>query len=157
MAGSLAALLPCEGVVSLTYFETTGWRGLMETDPGSPPSAKFDSSQNEIFPLYYVLDFVAGASSVLRLSNPLLDGVSALGLRDRDASTRYLLANLESVPKRIRCRTAAKAIELRILAETNLDTLRKGILPETEHLSPSGESLDFDFPGMSIALIWLKS
>jgi hypothetical protein len=156
MAGSLAALLPCQGVVSLTYFETTGWRGLMETDQGSPLSAKFDSSPNEIFPLYYVLEFVAGASSVLRLSNSLLDGVSALGLRDRDASTRYLLANLETVPKRIRCQAAGKGIELRILSETNLDTLRKGILPEAKHLSLSGEALDFDFPGMSLALIWLK-
>ena len=156
LAGSLAALLPCEGVISLTYFETTGWRGLMETDLGSPLSAKFDSSPNEVFPLYYVLEFVAGANSALRSSNPSLDGVSALGLRDRDASIRYLLANLETVPKRIRCRTFAKAIELRILSEINLDTFRKGVLTEAEHLSLSEEAFDFDFPGMSLAMIWLK-
>jgi D-apionolactonase len=156
MAGSLAALLPCDGVVSLTYFETTGWRGLMETDLGSPLSAKFDSSPNEIFPLYYVLEFVASASSVQRLSNSLLEGVSALGLRNRDASTRYLLANLEAIPKRIRCRAAAKTIELSLLSETNLDSLRKGILPEAERLSPSEQALEFDFPGMSLALIWVK-
>jgi D-apionolactonase len=156
MAGSLAALLPCEGVVSLTYFETTGWRGLMETDLGSPLSAKFDSSPEEIFPLYYVLEFVARASSVLRLSDRPLDGVSVLGLGDRDGATRYLLANLENVPKRIHCRMAAKAVELRILSETNLDGLRRGILPEAEHLSLSGEGLDFDFPGMSVAQIWIK-
>jgi D-apionolactonase len=156
MAGSLAALLPCEGVVSLTYFETTGWRGLMETDLGSPLSAKFDSSPDEIFPLHYVLEFVAGASSVLRLGNALLDCVSVLGLRDPDASTRYLLANLEAISKRIRCRVATSAIELRILSETNLDAVRKGTLPEAKHLSLSGDALDFDFPGMSLALIRLK-
>jgi hypothetical protein len=156
MAGSLAALLPCEGVVSLTYFETTGWRGLMETAQGSPLSAQFDSAPNEIFPLYYVLEFVAGASSVLRTGNPLLDGVSVLGLRDRDASTRYLLANLEAGSKRIRCRSTAQAIELSVLSETNLETLRKGNLPEAKLLSPSGQALDFDFPGMSLALIRLE-
>jgi hypothetical protein len=156
MAGSLAALLSSEGVVSLTYFETTGWRGLMETDLGSPLPAKFDSSPDELFPLYYVLEFVAGASSVLRLDNALSDGVSVLGLRDRDGSTRYLLANLESISKRIRCRVATNAIELLILSETNLDALRKGTLPEAEHLSLSGNALDFDFPGMSLALIRLK-
>jgi D-apionolactonase len=156
MAGSLAALLPCEGVVSLTYFETTGWRGLMETDLGSPLPAEFDSSPMEIFPLYYVLEFVSGASSVLRLSNPPLDSVSVLGLRNRAGSTRYLLANLEPVPRRIRCRSAAKAIELMILSETNLDGLRRGILPDGKHHSPSGEGLDLDLPGMSVALIWLK-
>ena len=156
MAGSLAALLPCEGVVSLTYFETTGWRGLMETDLGSPLSAKFGSSPDEIFALYYVLEFVAGASSVLRLDNALSDCVSVLGLRDQDASTRYLLGNLEAVSKRIRCRAAAKAIELRILSETNLDALRKGTLLEAKHLSLSEGALDFDFPGKSLALISLK-
>jgi hypothetical protein len=155
MAGSLAALLPCEGVVSLTYFETTGWRGIMETDLGSLLPAKFGSSPKEIFPLYHVLEFVSGASSVLRLNDPPLDSVSALGLRDRGA-TRYLLANLEPVPKRIRCRSAAQAIELKILSETNIDGLRRGILPESEHLSPTGEGLDLDLPGMSVALIWLK-
>jgi D-apionolactonase len=156
LAGSLAALLPCEGVVSLTYFETTGWRGLMETDLGSPLPAKFDSSPEEIFPLCYVLEFVAGASSVLRMSDRPLDGVSVLGLRGRDGATRYLLANLEPAPKRIRCRSAAKEIELKILCETNLDALRKGILPESEHLSSSRESLDLDLPGMSVALIWVE-
>ena len=72
MAGSLAALLPCEGVVSLTYFETTGWRGLMETDLESPLSAKFDSSPKEIFP-HDVMEFVSGAGSVLRLNNSPLE------------------------------------------------------------------------------------
>jgi hypothetical protein len=128
----------------------------METDLGSPLPAEFDSSPHEIFPLYYVLEFVAGARSVLRLSNPLLDGVSMLGLRDRDASTRHLLANLEADPKRIRCRGPAQAIELHILSETNLETLRKGILPEAKPLSLSGDGLDFDFPGMSLALIRLR-
>jgi D-apionolactonase len=156
MGGSLAALLSCEGVVSLTYFETTGWRGLMETDLGSPLPAKFDSSPEEIFPLYYVLEFVAGASSVLRLDNALSDCVSVLGLRDRDGSTRYLLANLEAFSKRIRCRVATNAVELRILSETNLDALRKGTLPEAKRLSLSENALDFDFPGMSLALIRLK-
>ena len=156
MAGSLAALLSSEGVVSLTYFETTGWRGLMETHLGSPLPAKFDSSPDEIFPLYYVLEFVAGASFVLRLGNALSDCVSVLGLRDRDGSTRYLLANLEAISKRIRCRVATNAIELRILSETNLDALRKGTLPEAKHPSVSGDALDFDFPGMSLALIRLK-
>jgi hypothetical protein len=79
-----------------------------------------------------------------------------LGLRDRDGATRYLLANLEDVPKRVRCRSDAKAIELKIISETNLDALRKGILPEAKHLSPCGETLEFEFPGMSIAMIWLK-
>jgi hypothetical protein len=90
------------------------------------------------------------------LSNPPLEGVSALGLRDRDGSTRYLLANLEPVPRRIRCGSAAKDIDLRILSETNIDALRRGVLPESEHLSPSGEAFDLDFPGMSVALIWLR-
>ena len=155
-AGSLAALLPCEGIVSLTYFETTGWRGLMETNRGSPLPAKFDSSPDEVFPLYHVLEFVAGATSVLRLGHGAPHFISALGIRDGHGSTRYLLANLETISKRIRCRAVSNIVEFCILSEANIDPLRKGILPEAKRLTLSEGALDFDFPGMSIAMIRLS-
>ena len=56
--GSLKAL--CEsGVHSITYYETTGWRGVMETASGSPLPNKFPSVPGEIFPLYYVFRDIA--------------------------------------------------------------------------------------------------
>ena len=152
-AGSLAALLSCQGVASLTYFETTGWRGLMETERGSPLRAKFGSSADEIFPLYHVFEFIAGTTSVLRLGTALQDGFSALALCDRNGSKRYLLANLEADSKRVRCRLPADAAELRLLGQTNVDALRRGTLPKAEHYSLVQGGLDFNFPGTSLALI----
>jgi D-apionolactonase len=155
-AGSLAALVPRDGLVSLTYFETTGWRGLMESERGSPLPAKFGSSANEIFPLYHVFEFIAGATSALRLRSAPPDGLSALALRDRNGSKRYLLANLEADPKRVRCRLPADTAELRILDHTNVDALRRGTLPRAEHHSLVEGALDFDFPGTSLALVQLN-
>src|SRR5262249_51786274 len=79
-AGSLATVLRCQGVASLTYFETTGWRGLMETSHGSPLPDRFESFPNETFPLYYVFEFLAGAKSILDLGPPP-DGLATLGVR----------------------------------------------------------------------------
>jgi hypothetical protein len=77
--GSLKAL--CEaGVHSVTYYETTGWRGLMETDAGSPLPDKFPSTPGEAFPLYYVLWDICERGAVLPItcSDPLR--VQALAL-----------------------------------------------------------------------------
>ena len=59
--GSLKAL--CEaGVHSVTYYETTGWRGLMETEIGSPLPNKFPSAPGEVFPVYHALKDISGES-----------------------------------------------------------------------------------------------
>ena len=42
-------------VRSITYYETTGWRGVMETESGSPLPALFPSLPGAVFPLYHVL------------------------------------------------------------------------------------------------------
>ena len=42
------------GVSSATYYETTGWRGVMETAQGSPLPELFPSLPGGVFPLYHV-------------------------------------------------------------------------------------------------------
>jgi hypothetical protein len=49
--GSLKYLAE-SGVESVTYFETSGWRGLMEREDGSPEP--FPSVPGSVFPLYHV-------------------------------------------------------------------------------------------------------
>jgi hypothetical protein len=49
--GSLARA----GAASLTYFETLGWRGLVEREAGSPQPQLFPSTPLQIFPLAHVL------------------------------------------------------------------------------------------------------
>src|SRR5262249_42243488 len=50
--GSVASLAPT-GVESLTYFETTGPRGLLECEERPLPA--FPSTAGELFPLFHVL------------------------------------------------------------------------------------------------------
>jgi hypothetical protein len=56
--GSLSALAAA-GVASLTYYETVGWRGVMERTTGSPIPAKFPSTPGMLFPLYHLFATLA--------------------------------------------------------------------------------------------------
>lgn len=92
--GSLQALAE-RGVEHLTYYETTGWRGLMETSGGSPLLEKFRSVPGSVFPLYHVLadagEFAGGEVVPVNSSAPL--EVVGVMLR-RGERKRFLAANL---------------------------------------------------------------
>ena len=63
------------GASSVTYYETTGWRGVMETTTGSPLPEKFRSLPGAVFPLYHVLadvgEFAGGEVLISKSSDPL--------------------------------------------------------------------------------------
>jgi hypothetical protein len=52
--GSFASL-SAAGAAVTTWYETTGWRGVMETEPGPPVPQKFPPLPGCVFPLYHVL------------------------------------------------------------------------------------------------------
>jgi D-apionolactonase len=91
--GSIAALA-CPGVDSITYFETTGWRGVTETDAGSLLPEKFPSSPGQVFPIFRIFAEVNGFSGVapLGVDKPL--EVAALALFKGQRLERVLAANL---------------------------------------------------------------
>ena len=69
------------GAAGITYFETTGWRGVMETDRGSPVPDKFRSIPGAVFPVYHVLadigEFAGGEVLAGRPSDALaVDGIA---------------------------------------------------------------------------------
>lgn len=116
----LAALAPT-GVESLTLFETTGWRGVMETEAGSPLPAAFPSLPGAVFPLYHVLadlgEFAGG--EVLRLTVEPSAGVAALAVRKR-GQTGLWLANLNPEPRQVRLLGVSGPVTVRRLDETNV-------------------------------------
>ena len=57
-AGSIKYLAE-SGAASLTYYETTGWQGLIERETGSPLPELFPSAPGMVFPLYHVFADVA--------------------------------------------------------------------------------------------------
>ncbi|HOX03958.1 MAG TPA: hypothetical protein P5555_16870 [Candidatus Paceibacterota bacterium] len=93
--GSLSALVR-EQVESLTYYETTGWRGVLESESGSPLPDQFPSAPGSVFPVYHVLAALAGCqrAAPLRASRP--DCAAALAASGAEGADRLLIANLTS-------------------------------------------------------------
>ena len=118
------------GASSVTYYETSGWRGVMETANGSPLPEKFRSLPGAVFPLYHVLadvgEFVGGEVLVSKSSDPLK--VEGISLR-KNGKTRTLLANLTPDLQRVRAQNLAATVRVRLLDETNAQAAMSS--PET--------------------------
>ncbi len=92
------------GAAAVTYFETTGWRGVMEREHGPPDPDRFASSPGAVFPLFHVLADAAewprsGRLLAARSSQPL--DVEAVAVRT-DAGAHVLVANLTAEARRCR-------------------------------------------------------
>lgn len=113
------------GVESLTYYETTGWRGVVETEAGSPLPEKFRSLPGTVFPLYHVLadfgDFADGRILPCRSCDPLRVEAMVLtreGLQEK--TTRMMLGNMTDEPQKVVVEVPAPRAELKMLDETNV-------------------------------------
>lgn len=115
--GMLAALTP-SGVESLTFFETSGWRGVLETGRGSFMPDRFPSSSGEVFPVWHVLAALNGFRSVAAgiVSDPRR--VASFTIADREGQTRTIVANL--TPESVEVRMESVLGTVRILDESNV-------------------------------------
>ncbi len=109
------------GTQSLTYYETTGWRGVMETEAGSPLPDRFPSLPGAVFPLYHVLadvgEFAGGQVLPLASNCPMV--VEGLALR-KAGRQRLLVANLSAETVQINIAgSGATGGNVRFLDETN--------------------------------------
>lgn len=104
-AWSVASIrsLASGGADSVTYYETTGWRGLMETAHGCPLPDKFRSFPGMLYPVYWVFAFLAGAREAMLLESsserPLL--VEGLAFK-KDDGVALLAANLQPCSQEVR-------------------------------------------------------
>jgi hypothetical protein len=92
MAISLKYLAEAGTIDEVTYFETTGWRGVMERIEGTPQPADFVSTPGQTFPVYDALAAVRGFTQVRHCTTNLPQQVDAL-LLERDGIQRLLLSN----------------------------------------------------------------
>ncbi len=84
-----------EGADAITYFETTGWRGVVQGD--KPPSlpAEFPANAGEAFPLYHAVADVCALRGAEILACTSGRPLAFAGLAARhDGGTTVLLANL---------------------------------------------------------------
>jgi hypothetical protein len=91
------------GASSVTYFETTGWRGLIEGEAGPAAPERFASWPGMVFPLYHVLAdasaWQGGEVIAIEATHPL--SVEALAVRGDDG-LHVLIASLTPAPARCR-------------------------------------------------------
>ena len=127
--GSLKYLCESEAH-SLTYYETTGWRGVMETQYGSPIPEKFYSFKESVFPLYHVFadvgEFADGEIIATSSSNPLK--INGLAI-NKEGQIRIILANLVSEVQQLTVKNLGSSVNIRHLNESNIEEAMKS--PET--------------------------
>ena len=100
--GSIAAL--CEADVrSLTYYETTGWRGVMEREAGSPLPEAFPSIPGQVFPMWFVFADIGSfrSGAVLPVASSASNRVVGMALRG-GTETALLCANLTPETQTVR-------------------------------------------------------
>jgi len=146
------------GVYSTTYYETSGWRGVMETEDGSQLPEQFQSIPGTVFPLYHVLadvgDFAGGEIMLSTSSNPLaLEGIAI----KKGGRRRIILANLSLSPLEVKVKDLAENVLVRHLNETNIQAAKKnpeGFRAELgQRLSTFNGDLTLDLDSYAIARI----
>jgi D-apionolactonase len=120
-AGSLKYV--CEaGAAAVTYYETTGWRGVLEREDGSSLPDRFHSRPGQVFPLYHPFADVAAwrGAEVLHVDseNPLV--AVALAVRV-DGAVRLLVANLTSDEQHVVVSPLQGALSLRRLGAASAE------------------------------------
>jgi D-apionolactonase len=83
------------GAASVTYYETTGWRGIKETDGGCPTPELFLSAPGCVFPAYHVFADIADLKMAELIACSSADPLRVQGLALRtNGSVHLLVANL---------------------------------------------------------------
>ena len=118
--GSLKYL--CEsGVDSVTYYETTGWRGVMEREAGSPLPEKFRSIPGAVFPVYHVFadigEFAGGQVLSARSTEP--DKVVTMSIF-KGGKRRVLAGNLTGEKLQVTLRDLAGRVRVTTLDESSV-------------------------------------
>ncbi len=146
--GSLKALASAD---SVTYFETTGWSGVMERESGSPLPQQFPSTAGGVYPMYHVFadvgEFAGGDVLNCVSSDPLR--FEGLALRKAGA-LRVLLANLTHEPQRVTIRGISRRFVQKTLDETS--ATQAVTAPEAFRATP-GSEVAVDEAGLQINLL----
>jgi D-apionolactonase len=148
--GSLSALTR-GGAAAVTYYETLGWRGLIETNSASPLPEKFLSQPGMVFPVYHVFADLAAAGPAqctpIETNRPL--AVTGLSL-DSGTGRIYVLANL--TPE-----TQFVTLESLIPGNASLRRLNDqsavAAMFDTTHFRSSSEPISIEGTTLSLTLL----
>jgi len=104
-AGTLAALAQTRAE-SLTFYETTGWSGVTESDSGSRNPSLFPSSPGECFPLFHLFAALRDFRVCMDISHT--GPLTSLTLASPSHRLRTIFVNLSDSPLSLRRSPAGK-------------------------------------------------
>jgi D-apionolactonase len=119
--GVISRLALSTHVHSATFFETTGWRGLMELESGSPLPTQFFSIPGGVFPLYHVFADMAEYNRVLPTQSTHPLQVEALTLVDAQNRRRVLVANLLAEEQEVKIKSGTCEARVRRMNAENAE------------------------------------
>jgi hypothetical protein len=110
--GSIKALAE-SGAAGITFYETAGWRGLMQGDNPPPVPDRFHARNGDVFPMWqvfkWVMDFRKGKIIPLSASHPLsVDGM----LMEAEEEKRIIIANFTLQPQKVHLPFTSRRITL---------------------------------------------
>jgi D-apionolactonase len=106
------------GAGSVTYYETTGWRGVVERTDGPELPERFASREGEAFPLYHPLADAIEWQGAEVLACESTDVLAVIGFAVRASDgTRLLVANLTPREREVVVAPLEGAVTLRRLNE----------------------------------------
>jgi hypothetical protein len=111
--------LAAAGAASVTYYETTGLRGLMAPEDGSPLPDQFFAPADSVYPVYHLFADMAGFPDLYtsQSSDPLKIEALALGSGNR---RRVLLANYTPDWQQVHLRGLSGPVMLYTLDASNM-------------------------------------
>jgi D-apionolactonase len=119
IVGSLKSMAE-SSVAHATYYETVGWRGVMETREGSPMPEQFRSIPGGVYPLYHIIADVAGCAGAPALAGCSSDPMRVDGLVfRRNNKVRILLANMTNDTQEVTVIHGGQSARFRVLDEEN--------------------------------------
>jgi hypothetical protein len=139
------------GAHSVTYYETTGWRGVMARADGPPLPDAFPAPPGAVYPVYHVLRWVgelAGGNVLSASSNDRLR-VDALAL-EQEGRRRVLVANMTGAEIAVTVQGVGPRISLRRLDET---TAHKAMTQPEDYQNQEAEQGQAQDGALTLALL----
>ena len=130
--------MPLDRVESLTFYETTGPRGVMNSQPHSLAPEATQASNGDIFPVYNVFEALAGIRHLLSVSISDQTLVTAFAFQNDQERSIALIANPTAEPKAVELQVVDLALNKLSIDETNVSRASPGGLTVTQVGSSRG-------------------
>ena len=130
--GSLAQLMPLDRIESLTYYETTGPRGIMNPQPQSVTAEAGQAGTRDIFPVFTVFEAIAGIRNVLPVSVSNHALVTAFAFQNEQGQSIALIANPTAESKPVALHVVDSELDILKVDELDVARTREAGLTVTE-------------------------